>query len=260
MKILTSILVLIISALIANAQITLENTYTYSTSTTKVSSEEFVYYLMDIPLKQCRIYSSTHTLLKTINLTVPEGYYLTDIKYLSKSLFNSDDLIEVLYIYEKFISAETGSYYQYGLAVSNENGTNLLTLPNGGWAEAKQVEGENKLLAYSYIYNPAGYYDVSTNVYCLGGNSNSINSSEIESSIIYPVPSTDYLNIATNQLPVLSKGEFSLINSKGQKIYSTPVINGKDLSIPTGQFPAGVYLYTIKDRNKLIKSSKIVLR
>lgn len=261
MKNLTLTIVIVFFVLSANAQINLESTYAYSASVNEVKTGEFFYYLMDVPQKQCRLYNTNHELLKSINLTIPEGYYLSDIKFLTKSLFNNDDLIELLYMYEKYITTESGYYFQYGLAVVNENGTKLLTLPNGGWAEIKQVEGESKLLAYSYIYNPEGYYNVSTNVYCLGGSSNTKSiMSENETGLVYPNPASESITIEPGLLPELNKGEFILYNAAGQKLISEPISNEKSINIPVQQLPAGAYFYTIKDGGKLLKSSKIIVR
>src|SRR5210317_1798820 len=68
------------------AQVTLEKTYNYSGTLTAIDSNEYKYFVMDVPMKQCRIYNEDHSLFKTINLTVPEGYFLYDIKFVSRKV------------------------------------------------------------------------------------------------------------------------------------------------------------------------------
>lgn len=260
MKNLILSLILISTVYLVNAQITLENSYAYSASVSEVNDEDYFYYLMDVDLSQCRIYTKSHELLKTIDLSIPEGYYLSDIKFVGKGIFNSDDLIELLYIYEKYVPTDAGYYYQYGLSVVNEDGTVLLSLPNGGWAEVKNVANENKLLAYLYTYNPAGYYIVMTNVYTLGGSATMNGFSTIEPSLAYPNPTSEYISIETSQFPDLEKGEFILFNATGTKIYSAEIQGDQIFTMPVNQFPSGNYFYSIRDKNNLLGANKIIIR
>ena len=260
MKTLVASILLIVNTLWGIAQITLENTYAYSTSVSEVNSEEYYYFLMDVPLQQCRIYTDSHTLYKTINLSIPEGYYLSDIKFVTSNLFNTDNLIELLYIYEKYITTETDYYFQYGLAVVNEEGSQLLTLPNGGWAEIKQVNSENKLFAYSYMYNPLGYYDITTNIYMLGGTSNYISYSSYDTELVFPNPAKDQIVINTSILPEFTDGEFNMFSISGQKVLSSPLSTGQRITLPISQLSSGTYLYSIKDKSNLILSNKIIIR
>ncbi len=253
-------LILIFSTYMANAQITLENSYAYSTSVSEVNDEDYFFYLMDVALSQCRIYTKNHELQKTIDLSIPEGYYLSDIKFVGKGIFNSDDLIELLYIYEKYVSTDAGSYYQYGLSVVNEDGTTLLLLPNGGWAEVKNVANENKLLAYLYTYNPEGYYMVMTNVYTLEGSATMNSFSAIEQSLAYPNPTSEYISIETSQFPDLKEGEFILFNASGTKVYSAEIQGNQIFTMPVNQFPSGSYFYSIRNGKKLLGTNKIIIR
>ncbi len=260
MKALLISSILSFNLLLAFPQITLENSYSYSASVSEVNNDEYVYFLMDVPQKQCRIYNTSHVLQKTISLAVPDGYYLSDIKFVTKNLFNTDDLIELLYMYQKYITTEVGYYYQYGLGVVNENGSSLLTLADGGWAEVSHVSDDNKLLIYTYIYNPLGYYDVTTRVYSLGGSSDIIGYSRFENPIVFPNPAKDHIIISTNNLPENFKGDFTLFTIDGLKVLTLPVSKGQEQSISTGRLTSGTYLYSINEGNKMIHSDKIIIR
>ena len=82
---------------LAFGQINLENTYNYSGTYTRLSNSGDKFYIMDVAASQCRVYNANHTLWKTINLTVPSGNYLYDIKYLSENLFTTDNSLCLAY-------------------------------------------------------------------------------------------------------------------------------------------------------------------
>lgn len=260
MKTLLGIFVFALSSLLSFSQITLENTYSYSVSVSNLENQEYFYFLMDVPQSQCRLYSTDHVLYKTINLTVPDGYYLSDIKFVTKNLFNTDDLIELLYIYEKYVTTTTGYYFQYGLGVVSETGNQLLTLPNGGWAEIKEVGDENKLLAYSYIYNPAGYYDVMSNIYMLGGDVSYVSYQKKETGILFPNPASDQIRINTNTISNLVDGVFSIYTISGKKVSTMPINMNEEFSASTKHLASGTYIYTITDGGKMVQSNKLIIK
>ena len=92
------------------AQPVFEKTYSESANICYLESKGQVYFTLDVINKQCLLYTMDHTLIKSISLPTPEGYYLADIQYVSEHLFNSDDLVELVYIYSKYVPT-TGSYY-----------------------------------------------------------------------------------------------------------------------------------------------------
>lgn len=145
-------IIILVFGMALNAQITHEHTYNYSGTLTEIDSGEFKYYVMDVPMKQCRIFNEDHSLYKTLNLAVPDGYFLYDIKFVSRKTFNTDENIELLYIYYKTTLVNSEYVYNYGMKVVNENGNVLLNLQDGGLAEIKEFDGAPKLFAYQYIY------------------------------------------------------------------------------------------------------------
>ncbi len=88
------------------------NTFTLNRPTlAKLEKLGEVYYSMDVTAKQCLIYDMDHSLIKSIALPTPEGYYLEDIQFLSEQLFNDDDLLELVYIYSKYVPTEFSYYF-----------------------------------------------------------------------------------------------------------------------------------------------------
>ena len=114
------------------AQPVLEKTYDESVNICQLESIGEVYYSMDVINKQCHIYRLDHSLYKSIPIPTPEGYYLSDVQYVSEKLFNDDNLIELVYSYTKYNPTETSYYYTYETRLVNENGTTLLTIPGAG--------------------------------------------------------------------------------------------------------------------------------
>jgi hypothetical protein len=87
MKTLTFSILFFLLAFALNAQVTLDKKYDYSTSVVKLETLGYKYYLMDVPLGQCRIYNTDHSLLKTINCNIPGGFLSVRYQiYFRKSL------------------------------------------------------------------------------------------------------------------------------------------------------------------------------
>ena len=84
---------LLLSGMILFAQPVYEHTFSESANIAHLESLGEVYYTMDVISKQCLIYDMDHTLLKSIALPTPDGYYLADIQYLSENLFNQDTFV-----------------------------------------------------------------------------------------------------------------------------------------------------------------------
>ena len=244
------------------AQITLETDYEHSGSYTQLASSGYKFYVMDVSLNQCRIYNTDHSLWKTINLDVPSGNYLYDIRYVSENLFTNDNSVSFIYIY--YFYNEVYQYYTYTLKIINEDGTNLKTIEGAQYAYAINIgEAETKLTVYAYddSYYP---YSITTIVYDLPGERLSFDSeSEYPSPTLnaYPNPSTDF-SIVPYQLPDgIAQGEIQILDMQGKIIQTFKVDNQFDhLRISTSQFPRGTYLYRLVAGNFSSKANKLMVK
>ncbi len=132
------------------AQVTFERSYDHSLSATKIDATEYKYFLMDVAQSQCRVYHTDHTLWKTIPITLPANYYLYDIKFVTRNLFNQDDALELWYSAYEYTTAETG---RYTAGIVSENGTVLATMPGGLYGYVIRTgETAYKLAVYAYDY------------------------------------------------------------------------------------------------------------
>jgi hypothetical protein len=227
------------------SQIVFENTYPGSTSLTKLALSGDKYYLMDAVNNQCRIYSATHALWKTIPLAIPANMFLYDVKLVSETLFNSDAKVELAYIYYAYDT--TYYYYTYYMKVVNETGTELLSVPGCGYLELKSTsEGASKMLCY--VYNYSVYPStVNTMVYALPGTM-PVGESEIlpdkPEGKPWPNPANSIINIPFS-LPGTSSGaSLKIFNQNGIMIKHLPLNQPSGVvSVPLETLPRGIYLY-----------------
>ena len=242
-----------------NGQLQLENSYSFSASLTDLGGETYKYYLMDPGTNQCRIYNEDHTVYKTINLPVPSGYYLYDIKFVTRNLFNPDDYIELLYIYSRTQDVNGVSVNYYGLRVINETGTVLLSLTDGGYAEIKEGSAGPRLLVYQYNYADS-YYQTITNVYSLGGTTKSFCREAQDAITIYPNPASHRISVMLNREELDGTPEIAVtdLNGKQVGIFSFPEGSSKAEISASGWFP-GSYILTVSDRRGIVASKKVIL-
>lgn len=199
MKALRTLILLLTFGLPVSAQVTLEHSYSHSGTLTEIAPGEFKYFMMDATSNQCTIYNEDHSLFKSINLAVPSGYYMYDLQFVTRNLFNADDKIELLYVYAKTETINSTLVNTYGMKIINEDGSVLMTLNNGGYAELKSGSEGTKLLAYQYIWSGT-YYMVSTNVYSLNGNTETeMTQATMQPGFsAYPNPVSDVLHIESS--------------------------------------------------------------
>ena len=190
-----------------------------------------------------------HTLLKTIPIPTPEEYYLTDVQYVSEKLFNSDNLLELVYSYAKYVPTETSYYYSYETKLINENGTVLLTVPGAGHTNVIEIPDQGKkFLVYEYDYSVIPFRTY-THVYKLP--SSATETSEYSSSITYQ--GNPYPNPAHSQVTVpiqfpdgIESGRLDVFDMKGSRILSHSITEPSAYYIlPVRQLIPGTYLYQL---------------
>lgn len=253
---------LLAAALYAQPQ--LEKTYSESATIGTLESVGEVYYSMDVINKQCHIYRMDHSLYKSISIPTPEGYYLSDVQYVSENLFNGDDLVELVYSYTKYVPTTNSYYYTYETKLINENGSVLLTVPGAGYTEVVETaEHGRKFLVYEYNYSVIPYRTY-THVYSLPETSTKA-TFNLEPAIglgeAFPNPTGDQVHIPV-QLPVAVKsGILEIVDLNGQRMLSQPVRSSASLlTIPTNQLVPGTYLYYLAAGSQRSSSKKLVIK
>jgi hypothetical protein len=254
------LIVLMILMVTSRAQITLEHTYPGSTGLTQLSISGYKYFMMDWTNNQCKIYNLDHSIWKTINLSVPAGMYLYDIKFVSENLFNGDSKVELAYIYYYYDTSLL--FYTYYTKVVNENGLELLTIPGCAYMELQTPGTQGtKMLAYVYDYSIVNW-TVNTLVYSLPGVV-SANEIAVEGNANlnkpYPNPARSMVTIPYQLPNGIETAEILLINGSGNILKSYTVDRTyHELLIETAGLPKGVYMYQLKTGQGVINSGKII--
>lgn len=245
-----------------NAQLSLEKvSFNYSANVTKINSTTYKYFIMDVPAEQCRIYNLDASLYKTINLAVPEGEWLYDVKFVSEELFNSDTKIEVLYTYYKWV--EDPGYYIYHTKVVNEDGVLLLDEPGALYSYIKEVS-ENVYSLFLYAYDlSVDPINVWTNIYRLPGVPNNIDETKKSSFSIdaYPNPAGQYVNL-DYMLPFgVSKANLHILDSSGneREVYQVDGFTNH-IRLATQDYLPGIYFYFIENEGKRSETQKLIIQ
>lgn len=241
------ILALLMNALSSQAQISLEHSYTGSTGITHLSVSGYKYFMMDVYSYQCKMYNIDHSVWKTINLAVPSGMYLYDIRHVSENLFNADNKVELCYTYYSYDT--TMLFFTYYSKVIDEDGVELLAIPGASYSEVKPAgTAGTKLLAYVYDYSTYPS-TMQTQVYTLPGNLPS-GGTDFEGSLsspsAFPNPTTSTITIPYKLPDGVVEGKLQLLGGRGEigKVFKVDR-NFSELRIDVGGFPCGVYHYLL---------------
>ncbi|HNX85396.1 MAG TPA: T9SS type A sorting domain-containing protein [Bacteroidales bacterium] len=230
------------------AQVTLEKTMTESTWYTQLPTAGYKYFGMDVTNNQCKIYNLDYTLWKTIQLSIPTGYTLYDIQFVSQNLFSTDGQIGLAYMYYQYNS--TGQYYTYGVKIIKENGTILATIPGAAYMYVIPT-GSNgtKFITYQFDYSTWPYFQ-GTNIYSLPGTlvnapENPVREQDLMKNP-YPNPSTTQITIPLSLSAQDISGTLVVTDMNGKEILNKALVSGqKEVLVNTTSFPRGLYHYSI---------------
>jgi len=257
------ILLLLLPFGLLNAQISLEADYELSGAYTQLASSGFKFFAMDVTNKQCKIYNTDHSLWKTIDLEIPAGEYLYDIRYVSENLFTDDNTLALCYIY--YFYDEVYQYYTYTMKIITEDGTVLKTIEGAQYVNVVDLGADGtKLLVYVYDYSLI-FYTVTTLVYDLPGqlvSSGAGIGSDFDafSQNAFPNPAADYVIIPFTLPENTTSATLNLNDFNGKLIKSFAVDNHfKDIRISTAQLPKGIYFYHLENENYRSEARKIIV-
>jgi hypothetical protein len=218
---------------------------------------------MDVPLGQCRIYNTDHSLFKTINCNVPNGFYLSDITDLSETLFDTDPGIELLCTFYKYNTAK--AYYEYNSKIINDDGSQMIFI-DGSLYNYVNKTSENIWKLFSYYYD----YSVSpekvwANIYSLLGSpvvNVVINPNNPEILLnAFPNPASQSLKVAYILPENISQATLPLIDNSGKQVEQFMVDSHTDhLMLDVSRYQSGVYHYFIEYGNTKTPAKKLLVR
>ncbi|MEI8048070.1 MAG: T9SS type A sorting domain-containing protein [Bacteroidota bacterium] len=255
--------ILIFTTFRSQGQTTLEHIYTgVSAAYVKLPVAGYKYYVMDVTNSQCRLYNNDHSLWKTISLSIPANYYLYDIQFVTENLFNTDNLIELMYVSYSYNT--TSAYYSYDTRIANENGTVLLSIPGGGYSAIYSAQSGSKLFTWVYDYSVSPS-TVSTMIYSIPGQVlTDIQEPTIKQGfsmpLAFPNPATNSATIPYTLPGSVKQAELKLYNSNGQLVKTFNIDHTFDnILIQTNELPAGMYLYRIEAANFKSETYKLAI-
>jgi len=247
------------------AQIQSEYSTAYSGTWTELESEGSVFYIMDVGTEKCKIYKPNYQLWKTINISVPNDHWLSDIQFVSQHLFNTDDKVEMLVVYYEYIQTSTSYYYVYTTRVVDEQGLVLLDVPKGAYSLVYNTkDAGSKLLVYETDYSSFPYY-VTTHIYgipgvWLGLDNQQYLSDGMDLGPAFPNPSSGSFKLNYSIPGQPRESWFILYNMEGSEILREPVHpDQSQLDVSREDLPAGQYIYRIVTPNYQSKGQKITI-
>lgn len=255
MKKLHVILGLIILTLNSYAQITLEHSSTSTSimSSFKTSSSGIMFYnITDTISNQLKIYNEDFSLYKTIKIPRPAGY-TTTISSISDKLFNSNNSIEFICIFQRIYATTTGAWYVSKIIIYDENLTVLkdFGIYNNYILPSVISEGSvSKLLFLSWYPNSNSQYvnEIYTLPGSLPNNIAELKLSDIKSA--FPNPAKTIIT-----LPYVLENEqtstIRIYKLNGQLVDSKQIDSNFDkILLNVESYQPGIYIYEYNGMSK----------
>lgn len=246
------------------SQISLDNTVTGALFSTELEDVGKKYYVTDYLNNQCLIYNTNYSTYKTIDISVPALFWLYEIAYVSTKVFDNDDEVEFLAVYQSYIfTTDTTGYYVYQTRVIDEDGSLMLDVPNGGFSTViSNGPNENKLLIFVYDFSTSPY-TVTTNIYSIYGVPVSLTE---ELSVpgelnAYPNPTRNRITIPFELNDYGSNAWVSIKNANGVEMAKYKLKpNSSKLSINVSAFSKGMYFYSLQSGKTISQTGKFIVQ
>ncbi len=265
MKKSTLISLFLLITAVGQAQVTLEHSYNYSAAAVNFETLGYKYYLMDVPNSQCRIYNLDHSLYKSINCSVPSECYLADVKYLSQKVFDSDEGIELVYTWYKYVPTTDSYYYEYGSSIIDEDGFPIADIEGARYVYLNETE-ENVWKLFAYCYDFSVWPErIWTNIYELPGTPvfSFLPDDEIFDVKLNAMPNPAVTSVKVNYTlpPEVREATLFLIDSNGKLVRQFLVDNHTNhLLLDISAYPGGLYHYYLEYKNTRSNAEKLVIQ
>ena len=255
------ILALTLVTMTTNAQITLENSYPSMPTIVHLSLSGYKYCVFGDTTK---LYNLNHSLWKSINLYVPSGGYLepnSGYHSISEELYNSDTLIEILYLVE--IPPTSASVY-----VTNETGS-ILFQEASGYGQAPQIVNDGidfKMMVFDSTTSRWNVYGLTGTLPCnlcggtLGITEHNSNGNKQMISNPYPNPTNDKTTINYELPEGINQGKLICYDITGNIVKAFIVDRTfKNLQISNSDLASGTYYYQLQTTMGASGGKKLVI-
>jgi hypothetical protein len=266
-------LFLIIFVTNTKAQIVFEHQYDTASSFPYLNSQLLIvnfevsgyqYVKINRVAKDISIYNMSHSLVQTISLAsfpMDGNGVMGDVLYLSQNLFNTDPLIEFMYVYSYGSAPTHGS-----TMIINQNGSVLFSDTG-----APSIHVNFALQQYPIYNTPNGtkmilsYYYGPAKVFNLGGTLTTAidrTSHSLTGNMgnAYPNPTASTTTIPYTLPQGINQGEIVFYNTQGIEVKRFKVDNTfSSLLISTTDIPAGTYYYNLQTAANASGAKKVVV-
>lgn len=257
-----------LAASLFKAQLNLDYTYNAPSADSRLSLITLAsgqkYMLQNNTTGLVRLYNTDHSLWKTIPLTVPAGYTLTNISNVSEKLFNTNDAVEIAYTL-LFIDV-TGSVITIlsQSRIIDEDGQFLIQLPNCSSLSFHNTDNGYKMLARIDSINVRSARRFQ--VYSLVGSmpmivpSNELNPVDASLSV-YPNPSSERVNIDYTLPEGEHTGQLIMFDVNGNEVKRYTIDNTfNSLELSNGDLPSGTYFYRVVSGNYSTTNKVVIFK
>jgi hypothetical protein len=213
-------------------------------------TENNLYYLtLDATNNQILIYDSTHSLYKTVIVTLPSSFEIDLLLFASDKLFNLDSKIEIL------IVTRNSSDESKMLLFNEDGGDNIFDFGDKRTANVfKDLDNNFKMM--TSINNSSSNYLISYDIYSLSGTLTVSQESFLNKQkiISFPNPSSSSINI-TNPLKNNENEKIEVYDINGRKVLEKKITgNGENIKLDISKLSKGIYNYRVRQfGNKFVK-------
>ncbi|MDF2451592.1 MAG: hypothetical protein K0S26_1096 [Bacteroidota bacterium] len=246
------------------SQITLENVYTNGdVKLCNLTTGGYKYYLLDKINNQIKMYNTSHSIFKTINIATPaSGYTYTYVKLLSDNLFDTDNLIEFI-----LICHNNAPPYDNPNKIYNENGTLLLQSYKQDEFTVYNVGGSYKLKRYSSVsggQDTSRIFSLPGTLPCdaCGGPTSIVKNNATATAMpnAYPNPTSEQITIPYYLPNGERTGKVTIYDINGKSIREYSVDDTfSNLILDTKEFNAGTYYYNLTTADGVSDVKKIIV-
>ena len=251
MKHFITTILLLATCIIGYSQITLDHTFTPSSSLNSFisNSHGLMFYeeSIDTTTNSFNIYNSDYTIYKTATLSRPVGAY--GVIYLcSEKLFNTDNLLEFICVYQM-------KDYSEKIIAYNENGTELKNFGSTYFSlNTPQIISYNSTskLIFNYYKNNNHVYEIYSLPGSLPNQVSELKLSSIKSAFPSPSNSTITIpySISTEQ------ANLKVFDTNGNEITNKTISSSNsEINLDIQSYKPGLYIYEYNGKSgKFIKN------
>lgn len=245
-------------------QINLEHSFADNEDVFVYNKDNSTLYVSKTSDNKIKIYNSSYTLQKTVNVPMPSnhgmfysGYFGTNSFFMSKHVFNNDDKYE--FMVETYFQDTAAGTITYKLLLINEDGVLIKDFhPNPSVKQSAEnyevyhdnVNNTNKLIVHNWVNGFTNQYDV----YSLSTSTLTSREIQLHNKLsAFPIPTNKVLNIMN---PGNGANKVQIYDVSGKLVLNKTFSSNEDkISIDVETLTKGMYIYKIgESSSKFIKN------